>query len=118
VEHVGGEGHVRHPCDADRLPVVEGLDLGEFIEVAEDEIANAPNELAALGGRHRRPGSRFEGAPRRLDGTVDVLLVPFGDLANLASRGGIHYGEGLSGGCGHPAAADEKLFWSVEECQS
>jgi hypothetical protein len=36
VEEIRGEGHVRGPGDADRLAVVERLELGELLEVLED----------------------------------------------------------------------------------
>ena len=80
AEHVDGERHVRHAGDGNGLAVVDRLDLGEFLAVLFDQFGELPQQFAALGGRHLAPGTFIEGASGRLDGTVDILRVGFGDL--------------------------------------
>ena len=65
VEHVRGQRHVGRPRDGERLAVVQRLELRELVQVLEDQVADPPDDPAALGrassgatGRPRTPGGR------------------------------------------------------------
>ena len=87
VEQVRRQRHVRAARHADRLAVVERLELGELLGVLEDEVADLPDEAASLGRRHAAPRAAFEGVTRGADRPVDVFGISLG-----------HVGEGLPGG--------------------
>jgi len=84
------------------LPVIERFELGKLVGIFHDEIADAPDQLAALGRRHRRPRPGLERAPRGLPRAIDVLLVALGhpghdltgcrigDLERLPETAGTH----------------------------
>ena len=51
VEQLGGQRHVDRAGDADRLAVVEGLQLGELLQVLDDQVAELPDQPPPLGRR-------------------------------------------------------------------
>jgi hypothetical protein len=71
--HVGGLGNGK------RLAIVQGLELGQLIDVLEDQITDLPDDAAPIGRGHARPRTVLERPPRRSYGPVDVLGVTFGD---------------------------------------
>jgi hypothetical protein len=68
VEQVRGQRHVGGRGDRVRLAVVQRLELGELLGMLEDEVANAPDNPAALGRGHPAPRPGLEGPARRGDG--------------------------------------------------
>jgi hypothetical protein len=75
AEHVDRAADVVPARIGDRLAVVERLDLGEFVGVLFEEVAELPHELRAVAGRNARPLAGFERLSRRRDRGVDVRLV-------------------------------------------
>ena len=61
VEQVGGQRHVGRLSHRERLAVVQGLQLGQLFDVLEDQVADPPDDPAAIGGGHAAPGTVFEG---------------------------------------------------------
>ena len=55
AEKFGGEGDVGGARDGQRFAVIERLEVGELFDVRVDQVAELPDELAALGGRHLAP---------------------------------------------------------------
>jgi hypothetical protein len=74
---------------ADRLPVVERLELGDLIGMAFEKTGELPNQLAAILRRGLRPGTRLEGATGALDGFVDIGRIGLGNGGDCLSRGRI-----------------------------
>ena len=73
AEHVDGERDVGGAGDGDGLAVVEGFELGEFVEVLLEQVTELPDEAAAFGGLHAGPGAVVEGFAGGADGAVDVF---------------------------------------------
>ena len=80
------------------LPLSIELDLGEFLAVLFNQRSELPQQFAAVGGRHFAPGTFIEGTSGRLDGTVDILRVGFGDLRQDGPGRRIIIGECLARG--------------------
>ena len=80
----------------DRLAIVERLDLGELVGVLFKEVAQAPDELGAVGGRDARPGAGFKRLARRLHRKVDVGFVSGRDVRDDFLRRRILDLEGLA----------------------
>ena len=108
MEEIRRERHVGDARDPDRLAVVEGLELGKLLEVREDQVADPPDQLAAVGRRHPAPRPVFEGAPRGANGAVDVLgLTPRNLGEHLAGRR-VDRLEGSAGCRLDPLTADQQ----------
>ena len=75
LEQVGGQRHVGHARHRARFAVVQRLQLRQFIGVLEDEVADAPDQLAAFAGRHAPPRTGVERAPSGTDRAVDVFAL-------------------------------------------
>ena len=118
AEHVRGQGHVGDAGDGDGLAVVDRLELGEFLQILVDQLGQLPHQLAALGAGHARPRTFVEGAARRRDGTVDVLLVGLGDLGQHGPGRGVVDRKGLARGGGDPLAIDQELAVMRQESGS
>ena len=115
AEEVDGEGDVGDAGDGDGLAVVERFELGELVGVLLEEVGELPEELAAFGGAHGRPGTGVEGAAGGANGDVDVDVVSFGNLADLLAGSGVVDGEGLAGGGGDELSVDQHLVRGGDE---
>jgi len=82
AENVGHHGHVHIAGFEDGLAVVESFQLGQFVDVFLDQIADAPQNFAAFAGRHLAPRASevVESFARRRDGLVNVLRAGFREL--------------------------------------
>ena len=87
--------------------VVEGFEFGELVEVLLEQVAELPDEAAALGGLHARPGAVVEGVAGGADGAVDVLCLGLGNVGHDLAGGGIVDGEGLAGRGEDEASVDK-----------
>ncbi len=115
AEHVDGERHVGGAGDGDGLAVVERLEFGEFVEVLFEQVAELPDEAAALGGLHAGPGAVVEGVAGGADGAVDVFRLGLGNVGHDLAGGGIVDGEGLAGGGEDEASVDEHAVFLGDE---
>ncbi|CAB4942372.1 unannotated protein [freshwater metagenome] len=113
-EVVGGEGDVGGGGDGLRLAVVEGVELGELLHVLHDEVAEAVDDPAALGRRHRLPGA-VERLAGGADGAVDVLLLAVGDGGQDLARAGVDGLERRAVGGVDVLAVDDELLRPGEE---
>ena len=88
------------------LPVSLRLDIGEFVEMVEDEPAERGQHAAAF---DRRGGAPFalEGLARRVDRPVDIDLGPAGDAGDLLAVGGTVDGNGVATIGSAPLAVDQ-----------
>jgi hypothetical protein len=57
--------------------------------VLQDQVADPPDDPAALGRRDAAPRALVERGPRGPDGPVDVLGVTFGDVRQRGAGGGV-----------------------------
>ena len=75
MKQVGGQGDVRRLRDRQRLAVVERLEHGQLVSVPLDQIADAMDDLAALGRRHPAPARALvvKAPASRSNGKLDVL---------------------------------------------
>jgi ParB family chromosome partitioning protein len=78
VEQVRRQRHVGGERDADRLAVVERLQLGELLGILENEVADLPDEPASFRGCHAAPRAAVECLAGGADGAVDVFGVSLG----------------------------------------
>src|SRR5581483_3033748 len=72
-----------------RLAVVEGLQLGQFVDILLDQIGQLPDQAPALTGRHLAPGARpvLKRFARRLHRAIHVRRRRFCHFSqNLAGR--------------------------------
>jgi hypothetical protein len=99
----------------DRLAVVERVEQRELFLVLLDQIADAPHDLAALGGRHLGPRAVLERVARRGDRTIDVVLVALVDIGELLLGRRVDRRERLAGGRRHPFTADQQLLRAAFE---
>ena len=106
MEEVGRERNIGDARDGLGFAVIERLDFGELIRMLEDEVADAPDEFAALARGQATPRSGFEGATRGYDGAVDVFFVALGDAREDRSVGGIEDIKSLVRGGGNPSATN------------
>ena len=79
--------------------VVDRFQLGQFFEVAFDEIGEPSQHPAALRWADFGPAPFVESAARGGDGEIDIRLVTFGDVRDNRPGGGIVNREGLAGSC-------------------
>ena len=98
---VGGDGITV------RLAVVEAFQGGKFFLVFLDEVGQAVQVPAALGGIHLRPGARLKRLAGRLDGQINVRLVSLGHLTDGFTRGRVNGWKSLAGGAIDPLTADK-----------
>ena len=110
MEEIRGQWNIRHAGHTDRLSVIERLELREFIEMVEDQIADVPKDLPAFGGREPSPGSLVERMPRRVDRVIDVLGFAFGHLGDDFTGGGIEDRKRFARRGVDPFAVDEHLL--------
>jgi hypothetical protein len=88
VEQVRGQRHVGCLRHTERLAVVQGLQLGELIQVLQNHVADPPDDPTALGGGHPAPRTIIEGPAGRPHRPVDVLGIALGNPGEgLAGRG-------------------------------
>ena len=108
-EEVHGQRHIRHSGHADRLPVVERLQLGEFFQVRFDKVGELPDKSSALRGCKRVPRAALEGFPCSGDRPVNFGAVAFGHLGQNFARGWVVGRKGLPGRGFEPSTADQHL---------
>ncbi len=94
---------------ADRLADVEGLEQGEVVYARLDEVGEAQQDAAALGGRRPAPGPAVEGAAAGAHGAVDVLGAAAGDVGEVAAVAGTVVGERRPVGRRGEGAVDERV---------
>jgi len=87
VEQVRRQRHVGAEGDGVGLAVVEALELRELLGVLEDQVADAPDDPAALGRRDGAPGALVERLPGGPDGPVDVLGIALGHVRQRLAGG-------------------------------
>jgi hypothetical protein len=110
MKDVGGKRDVRHARHRARFAIVQRLDFGEFIRVLEDEVADAPDELAAFAGRHAAPRAGFKSPASGGNSALDIFLVARGRSGENGGLGGIEDIKSLAG-CGrNPFPVDQVLF--------
>src|SRR5436309_8392688 len=80
----------------------------------EDEIADAPKQLAAFARSHASPRARFKSPPSSGDGAVDIFLLAVRDAGNDRGVGWVENIESFPRSGRHPFAADKVLFRSGE----
>ena len=93
---------------ADRLAVVERLDLREFLGVRLQRVGERMHQPLAPGRWHRGPRAGRERLAGGRDGAVDVLGAALGDLGDLAARRGVDGGEGAPVGGLQALGADQQ----------
>jgi hypothetical protein len=72
-----------------QLAVVLLLDVRQTRSIRGDQVGQAPQQAAALGGRQRRPGAFGKSAVRGGNGSVDVVGVATRDPGPGEARKGI-----------------------------
>src|SRR6185503_1046009 len=110
---VAEDGHRERDVDprrvADRLPAVEGLELGDLLRLRLDQVRELPEDLAPIRARHLRPRTLVEGLARRADRGLDVGLGRLGDVRDRLLGRGVDGRERGARGRVAPLAADEQL---------
>src|SRR4029453_1678543 len=104
---LSGRGHVDLGGLEDGLAVVERLELSELFGARGQKIRCARQNLPALAGLHRRPGSRLERLARGRDGAVEVRGSGFGDLGDRFAGGGVDRREAFAAGGGDEGTGEE-----------
>ena len=109
AEAVDHQRQVAVAALADRLAVVERLELGQLVDVLLDQVGELVHQPAAVAGVHLAPGAGVERLARGLDGQVDVGGVPLGDLGDDLLGGRVDRRERLAAGAVAPLAVDQHL---------
>ena len=110
MEQVSGQWHVRNPRHRAWFAVVHGFQFGQFVGVFEDEVADFPDQLAALARRQLRPRTGFECLPGGGYCPIDILAITVRNTRDHRSIGGIENVELLAGSGGHPIAGNQVAF--------
>jgi hypothetical protein len=79
------------------LPFVDRFQLGQFFEVAFDQIGELPQHAPALRRADLGPAPLVEGAPRGGYRDIDILFVRFGDIGDDRPGRRVVNREGLAG---------------------
>ena len=115
VEQVRRQRDVRAEGDGVGLAVVQALELRQLLGVLEDQVADAPDDPAALRRRDAAPGALVEGLPGGPDGAVDVLGIALGHVRQRLAGGRVGRLERLARGGVDPLPVDEQLAWGGGE---
>ncbi len=115
VEQIRRQRHIGGACHTDGLAIIERLELRELLEVLQDQIADPPENSAALRRRQARPGTLVERLAGRRHGQIDVGLLAIGDMGDHLFGGGIEDLEGATGTGVLPTAADQCLMRPTHE---
>ena len=115
VEQVRGQRHVRRLRHADRLAVVQRLELGQLVGVLEDQVADPPDDPAALRRAHPAPRALVERAARGPHSPVDVLGIALGDPGERLPGRGVGGLERLARRRVAPLPVDEQLSRGADE---
>ena len=75
----------------------------------QDEVADLPDEPAALGRRHAAPRAALEGLAGGADRPVDVFGISLGDVGEGLAGGRVRGLERLAGRGLGPLSVDEQL---------
>jgi hypothetical protein len=86
--------HVGRAGDGAEFAIVERLDFRKFINVLEQEIADAPQQLAPLTWRQTPPGTGLEGMAGSSHGPVNVFALAVRHVREDGGIGGIEHREG------------------------
>ena len=98
------------------LPLSSDSSCAKHVGVLLDQVADPPDQLAALGRRHPPPRALVvEGAARRADRAVDVLGLAVGDLGERLLGRRVDRLEGAPRCRRHPLAVDQELAGAREE---
>ena len=105
-----GERQIHPPRFAQRLAVVERLQLSQFINILFDQIGQPIQQPAPRGRGHSSPGPVFEGCARRCHRHLHIRRIGFGHLADFITGGWIDGGESTAGAAFDPLVVDEELL--------
>ena len=119
VDLVGPAGVVAEAVDhqrqvgvaalADRLAVVERLQLGQLVDVLLDQVGELVHQAAAVAGVHLAPGAGVERLAGGLDRQVDIGGIPLGDLGDDFLGRRVDRLERLAADAVAPLAVDQQL---------
>jgi hypothetical protein len=98
------------PCRLQRLALVEHFEFGEFVGMALDEVADAPEQPAAGRGGHAAPGIALESGTGGSDGVIRVRGGAFGEPRQKGAVRRIEGFEDTSVRRVAPDTADEDLL--------
>ncbi len=108
VEAVGAQRHVEHARLGDGLARIGAFECGELVGTFQHAVAQLPQQLAALRGRHTAPLA-VDGGETGLHRSIDVAAVGGGDLTQDAGVRRIDAGEALPRSGRAPLAADVEI---------
>jgi hypothetical protein len=112
-----GLGDVDLAAVGDRLTGLEGVELGELLEVVLEELGEAEEELLALDRGAVRPAAVVECSPGRPDCRVDVGGVTSRDVRERLASCRILGDERLAGGRVAELTVDECLRPERRQCR-
>ena len=115
VEHVRGQRHVGRLGHRERLAVVQRLQLGQLIQVLQDQVADPPDNPAPLRRGHPAPRAPIERGARRPYCPVDVLGVPLGHPGEGLARRRVGGLERLARRSVGPLPIDKELTWNADK---
>ena len=93
---------------ADGLAAVERFEDGHVLGIFLDQVGEAEEQPAAVGGVHRGPRAFLQGLARGLDGPVNVFLAALGHLADGLAGCRVDGGESLVRSAIDELAVDEQ----------
>jgi hypothetical protein len=105
----GHERHIHVAGFLDGFAAVHGFEHGQFPHLFLDDARDAVKIFAALAARHFAP-DLFVGAPRGLDGFINVGFVGSGNFRELFFRGRVDGGEIFPGVRFDEFAVDEQFM--------
>ena len=115
MEEIDRQGNVGGASHRERLAIVKAFQLRKLFEMLLDQVAQLPDEAAAVGRGHLRPRASFKRLARGLHGAIDIFAIALGDLGHDLAGGGVVNGKRLAGSRFHPLAVDEQLARRADE---
>src|SRR5438445_1866848 len=115
AKQVRGQGHVGCFRDAERLSIVETLDVAELFSVSLQQIGELPDQTTTFRGGHLSPRSMVEGLARGVYCLLDVVTIALCHLRQYLAGRGIVGWESLAGSGVHPLAIDQHLAGFFDE---
>ena len=107
--------HVDVLGQADRLAVVQRLELGELLIVVFDRLRERMHQLLAPARRHARPRALLQRRARRGDRALHILGPGLCDRRDLSPAGRIERGERGTVGSVEALLADQQPLGAREE---
>src|ERR1035437_410555 len=107
-EQVGGERDVGRTGHAERLAVVQAVELRELVGVLNNQITDTVHDPTPFRGGHSAPRAVLEGAASSPHCAVDVLRVALGDACEHLTGSGINGVERLAASSLLELAIDEQ----------